>query len=194
MYYLGSSAFLRQCAGTTLGCGRAVASVADRTPYFSAPRTWARTTCNQWYSFRANGKCVEAQRLEVSDTRNYIEGNPGLFDGLGVRHSDGRNCAGSGETAVRITSGRDCAADGSDGVALGTPTAGDLPGSDLPVPPVPPTTPPPSTPTPKPDPTPGTGGTCKYSCADYNYEPGDCSGGYYCQYADSCLVYDATCK
>jgi len=83
VHYLGSSSFLRQCAGNTLGCGRAVSSVADSTPYFSAPRTWSRSTCNQWFTFKANGKCVEAQRLEVSDRRNFIEGNPAVFKGLG---------------------------------------------------------------------------------------------------------------
>src|SRR4051812_43603410 len=59
LWYLGSSAFLQQCAGKTLGCGKAVASVPDKTPYFSAPRTWPRSACNQWFSFRGNGKCVE---------------------------------------------------------------------------------------------------------------------------------------
>jgi hypothetical protein len=91
-----------------LGCGRAVSSVSDWTPYFSAPRTWSRSTCDDWYTFRANGKCVEAQRLEVSDRRNYIEGNPGLFRGLGLRYSDGRNCAGSGQATATVTPGRSC--------------------------------------------------------------------------------------
>jgi|GEM_PF-5060283 len=109
LHYLGSSSFLRQCAGDTLGCGRAVSSVSDSTPYFSAPRTWSRSTCNDWYTFRVNGRCVEAQRLEVSDRRNFIEGNPGLFRGLGLSYSDGRNCAGSGEALdVRVTPGRHC--------------------------------------------------------------------------------------
>jgi len=109
LYYLGSSSFLRQCAGNTLGCGRAVASVSDSTPYFSAPRTWSRSTCDDWYTFRVNGRCVEAQRLEVSDRRNFIEGNPGLFRGLGLQYSDGRNCAGSGtHRGVRVTPGRTC--------------------------------------------------------------------------------------
>lgn len=109
LHYLGSSSFLRQCAGNTLGCGRAVSSVSNSTPYFSAPRTWSRSTCNQWYTFRANGKCVEAQRFEVSDRRNFIEGNPGLFDGLGLSHSDGTNCAGSGTARnVSVTTGRHC--------------------------------------------------------------------------------------
>jgi len=88
MVYLGSSAFLRQCAGNTLGCGRAVSSVSDSTPYFSAPRSWGRGACNQWYTFKANGRCVEAQRLEVSDRNNKIEGNPGVFRALGLSHSD----------------------------------------------------------------------------------------------------------
>jgi hypothetical protein len=110
VYYLGSSSFLRQCAGNTLGCGRAVASVADSTPYFSAPRTWSRSTCNQWYTFKANGKCVEAQRFEVSDRRNFIEANPGLMKGLGFAHSDGRNCAGSGQATATVTPGRNCGA------------------------------------------------------------------------------------
>jgi hypothetical protein len=78
LYYLGSSSFLRQCAGETLGCGRAVSSISNSTPYFSAPRSWGRTACNEWYPFRVNGKCVEAQRFEVSDKRNYIEGNPAV--------------------------------------------------------------------------------------------------------------------
>jgi len=109
VYYLGSSSFLRQCAGNTLGCGRAVASVSDATPYFSAPRTWSRTTCNQWFTFKtAAGKCVEAQRFEVSDRRNYIEANPGLMKGLGLAHSDGRNCAGSGQGTATVTPGRHC--------------------------------------------------------------------------------------
>lgn len=112
LHYLGSSAFLRQCAGNTLGCGRAVASVSDSTPYFSAPRTWSRSTCDDWFTFEVNGRCVEAQRLEVSDRRNFIEGNPGLMRGLGLSHSDGRNCAGSGtHRNVRVTPGRHC--DGS---------------------------------------------------------------------------------
>lgn len=109
VYYLGSSAFLRQCAGNTLGCGRSVASVSDSTPYFSAPRSWSRSTCDDWYTFRANGRCVEAQRFEVSDRRNYIEANPGLFRALGVTFSDGRNCAGSGETTADVRPGRHCA-------------------------------------------------------------------------------------
>ena len=109
LYYLGSSSFLRQCAGNTLGCGRAVSSVSDSTPYFSAPRTWSRSTCDDWYTCRVNGKCAEAQRFEVSDRRNYIEGNPGLFRALGLSHSDGRNCAGSGQASgVRVTPGRHC--------------------------------------------------------------------------------------
>lgn len=109
LYYLGSSSFLRQCAGETLGCGRAVSSVSNSTPYFSAPRTWGRSACNQWYTFRANGRCVEAQRFEVSDRRNYIEGNPGLFSGLGLAHSDGTNCSGSGTARnVSVTVGRHC--------------------------------------------------------------------------------------
>lgn len=109
LHYLGSSSFLRQCAGNTLGCGRAVASVSDSTPYFSAPRTWSRSTCDDFYTFRLNGKCVEAQRLEVSDRRNFIEGNPGLFRGLGLKFSDGRNCAGSGTyNGVKVTPGRHC--------------------------------------------------------------------------------------
>ena len=111
VYYLGSSSFLRQCAGNTLGCGRAVASVADSTPYFSAPRTWSRSTCNQWYTFKANGKCVEAQRFEVSDRRNFIEANPGLMKGLGLSHSDGRNCAGFSVSPVAppLTANASCA-------------------------------------------------------------------------------------
>jgi len=111
VYYLGSSSFLRQCAGNTLGCGRAVSSVSDSTPYFSAPRTWSRSTCNQWYTFKTTaGKCVEAQRFEVSDTRNFIEANPGLMKGLGLSHSDGRNCAGSGQGTATVTPGRHCGA------------------------------------------------------------------------------------
>lgn len=109
MYYLGSSSFLRRCAGNTLGCGRAVASVADTTPYFSAPRAWSRRTCDQWYTFRANGRCVEARRFEVSDRRHLLEGNPALMTGLGIRHSDGRNCAGWGEGNVTVEPGRTCA-------------------------------------------------------------------------------------
>ncbi len=34
---------------------------------------------------------------------------------------------------------------------------------------------------------------CTYPCSDYNYAPGDCRGGYYCQFSDKCLVADATC-
>lgn len=113
LYYLGSSSFLRQCAGNTLGCGRAVSSVSDSTPYFSAPRTWSRSTCDDYYTFEANGRCVEAQRLEVSDTRNFIEGNPGLFRGLGLRSSDGRNCAGSGQATVTMKPGRHCGSSSS---------------------------------------------------------------------------------
>lgn len=109
LYYLGSGSFLRQCAGDTLGCGRAVSSISDSTPYFSAPRSWPRSACNQWYTFRVNGRCAEAQRFEVSDRRNYIEGNPGLFKALGLRYSDGRNCAGSGQASnVSVTPGRHC--------------------------------------------------------------------------------------
>jgi hypothetical protein len=109
LYYLGSSSFLRQCAGETLGCGRAVSSISNATPYFSAPSSWGRSACNEWYTFRVNGKCVEAQRFEVSDKRNYIEGNPGLFDGLGLAHSDGSHCAGSGTARnVSVTAGRHC--------------------------------------------------------------------------------------
>src|SRR5512143_2573320 len=47
LYYLGSSHFLRSCAGNTLGCGRAVSSVPDAHPYFSAP--WSHSRCNDWY-------------------------------------------------------------------------------------------------------------------------------------------------
>jgi hypothetical protein len=109
LYYLGSSSFLQQCAGETLGCGRSVASIPNSTPYFSAPRSWPRSACNQWYTFRKDGKCVEAQRFEVSDRRNYIEGNPGLFNGLGLAHSDGAHCAGSGTARnVSVTAGRHC--------------------------------------------------------------------------------------
>ena len=108
MVYLGSSSFLRQCAGNTLGCGRAVSSVPDSTPYFSAPRSWGRGACNQWWTFRANGRCVEAQRFEVSDRNNKIEGNPAVFRRLGLPFSDGRNCAGSGMATVTITPGRNC--------------------------------------------------------------------------------------
>jgi hypothetical protein len=115
VHYLGSSSFLRQCAGNTLGCGRAVASVPDSTPYFSAPRTWSRSTCDDFFTFRANGKCVEAQRLEVSDRRNFIEGNPGLFKALGLNHSDGKNCAGSGQATMQVTPGRHCAGGASSG-------------------------------------------------------------------------------
>ncbi len=38
------------------------------------------------------------------------------------------------------------------------------------------------------------GGGCQYKCSDYNYQPGDCEGGYYCQYSDGCLVADSTCN
>ena len=124
VHYLGSSSFLRQCAGNTLGCGRAVSSVSDATPYFSAPRTWSRSTCNEFFTFRANGRCVEAQRLEVSDTHNFIEGNPGLFAGLGVHHSDGANCSGSGQTTATVTPGRHCNG------APATSTASDSPPAD----------------------------------------------------------------
>jgi hypothetical protein len=108
MHYLGSSSFLRQCAGNTLGCGKSVASVGDAAPYFSAPRTWSRSTCNEWFTFRSNGRCVEAQRLEVSDRRNFIEGNPAVFKALGLHHSDGKNCAGSGQATATVTPGRHC--------------------------------------------------------------------------------------
>ncbi len=113
--FLGSAQFLTQCAGRshTLGCGDPVSSVSDTTPYFSAPRAWASETCRQWYTFQLDGRCVEAQRLEISDTHAQIEGNPGLFDALGLSHSDGTHCAGSGgASGVRITPGRHC--DGSD--------------------------------------------------------------------------------
>lgn len=40
----------------------------------------------------------------------------------------------------------------------------------------------------------GASSACTYACVDYNYAPGDCSGGYYCQYADGCLVADASCN
>jgi len=108
LYYLGSSAFLRRCAGNTLGCGDRVASISDATPYFSAPRTWPRNTCDDWYTFKYKNKCVEARREEVSDRRNYMEGNPGLMKGLGISHGDGRNCAGYGQAKVKITPGRHC--------------------------------------------------------------------------------------
>ncbi len=64
-----------------------------------------------------NGRCVEAQRLEVSDRRNFIEANPGLMRGLGVAHSDGRNCAGSGQTTATVTPGRGCGSASSGGGA-----------------------------------------------------------------------------
>lgn len=120
LHYLGSSSFLRQCAGDMLGCGRRVASVSDDTPYFSAPRTWSKNkTCDAWFTFRRNGQCVEARRLEVSDRRNFIEGNPALFDGLGLRYSDGRNCAGWGTyRGVTVTPGRHCASSDSPPGAL----------------------------------------------------------------------------
>lgn len=125
VHYLGSSNFLRTCAGNTLGCGRAVSSVADSTPYFSAPRTWSRSTCNGWYTFRANGKCVEAQRLEVSDRHNFIEANPGLMAGLGVRYSDGRNCAGSGQVTATVSPGRGCGSSSSVGTTTPDPSDDD---------------------------------------------------------------------
>lgn len=107
LIYLGSSQFLRSCAGDTLGCGRKVASVSDSTPYFSAPRSVA--ACDEFWTFRINDKCVEARHLEISDTHGFIEGNPGLFDALGLSHSDGVACAGSGTTpGVRMERGQTC--------------------------------------------------------------------------------------
>ncbi len=121
MVFLGSSAFLRQCAGNQLGCGAMVASISDSTPYFSAPRTWPRSACNQYYTFRVNGRCVEARRLEVSDRNNLIEGNPGLFDGLGLSHSDGTGCAGSGRARnVQVRPGRHC----GEAESTGSPSGG----------------------------------------------------------------------
>jgi hypothetical protein len=126
--FLGSSAFLMQCAGGThtLGCGRPVMSVPNSTPYFSAPRTWSRSTCNEYFTFRLGGRCVEAQRLEVSDHRNFIEGNPGLFDALGLAHSDGTHCGGSGQAdGVTVTPGRHCAESAaSNGASGGAKSAG----------------------------------------------------------------------
>jgi hypothetical protein len=107
LVYLGSSQFLRSCAGETLGCGRKVASVKDTTPYFSAPRSAA--ACDAFWTFRVNDRCVEAQHLEISDTHGFIEGNPGLFDALGLTHSDGVNCSGSGtKPGVTMERGRTC--------------------------------------------------------------------------------------
>ncbi len=134
LVYLGSSSFLRQCAGPThtLGCGRPLSSVPDSTPYFSAPRSWPRTTCDDFYTFRLGNRCVEAQRLEISDTRNLMEGNPGLFDGLGLSHSDGTHCSGSGEAnGVTVTAGRHCNAAGTAGTAPsnGAKSGGDTSGT-----------------------------------------------------------------
>jgi hypothetical protein len=107
LHYLGSSSFLQKCAGKTLGCGKAVSSVSDSTPYFSAPSSGY--ACNAWFTFKtANGGCAEAQRLEVSDKHAFIEGSPGLFSALGLSHSDGSNCAGSGQGSVTMTPGRHC--------------------------------------------------------------------------------------
>ena len=33
----------------------------------------------------------------------------------------------------------------------------------------------------------------QYKCTDYKYAAGECSDGYYCRYADGCLVEDSTC-
>ena len=108
LYYLGSSSFLRHCAGSTLGCGRSVSSVPDSHPYFSAP--WSTSRCNDWYTFRHDGHCVEAQRLEVSDSHGFIEGNPGLFNGLHLHHTDGSCATGGSGTyhGVKISRGRHC--------------------------------------------------------------------------------------
>jgi hypothetical protein len=101
-------------------------SVPNSTPYFSAPRTWSRSTCNEYFTFRLGGRCVEAQRLEVSDHRNFIEGNPGLFDALGLAHSDGTHCGGSGQAdGVTVTPGRHCAESvASNGASGGAKSAG----------------------------------------------------------------------
>jgi hypothetical protein len=107
MVYLGSASFLEHCAGGTLGCGVPVSSVPNSHPYFSAP--WAHSSCHRWYTFRHGNHCVEAQRLEVSDSHGLIEGNPGLFNALHLPHTETvYGCSGTGGATVHIQSGRHC--------------------------------------------------------------------------------------
>jgi hypothetical protein len=112
LHFLGSQQFLLRCAGNTLGCGRPVASVSNTTPYFSAPHGIG-IACDEYWTFRVGGRCVEARRLEVSDSHGFIEGNPGLFDALGLPHTDG-NCSGTGtKPGVQMERGRRCGASGA---------------------------------------------------------------------------------
>ena len=58
--------------------------------------------------------------MEVSDRRNYIEGNPAVMKGLGLSHSDGTRCAGSGQGTATVTPGRHC--NGADVTTPSTPS------------------------------------------------------------------------
>ena len=61
---------------------------------------------------------------------NLIEGNPALFEGLGLAHSDGANCRGGSGSAngVTITPGRHC--DGADSWSAASSANGSKSGTD----------------------------------------------------------------
>ena len=37
------------------------------------------------------------------------------------------------------------------------------------------------------------GGACEYTCADYDYGPGECYEGWTCDSAGECLLYTGDC-